>query len=438
MSQQHPSPTVVLEWAPGQVELLHQAQGRRTATTIAELRSALAGQKEVWVGVARSAVFLRTLRLPRAAADDLRSLIELRMGQLFPIPPSQLAYDFHQTEDQNAEGILTVVVAMRSQDLQQLNRELKEAGVANAHILPAALGAVEVAHQAGLKDALVVSNALGGRSLDVVQGGVVRLSRTIALEEDLTREGQRTLAAAGVSELAWVAAEGVSVPGARQTGTSSLAQLHRAIPVAFALTEDRLKLAQKRIAGRTRLAVLMTVSALLLAVLIWDDQSKKMAVSRRSEGAWTRELSKLRSIRDTKGKEASAAGAIQTTLKRAFETAQPLSDVAAVVGDSLPATAWLTGMSLERGKPLQIRGTASKEDDVAHFVEALGNSKRFRDVKLVFANGAKIEEKPVVQFSVTAVAVGNLPMPTAAKKSKGAKRTSKSASTSSTTTGGTQ
>lgn len=445
MSQLHTSalrqkalvaPAVVLEWAPGQVELLHHAQGRRgTATTVAELRGVLAGQKEVWVGVARSAVFLRTLRLPRASSDDLRSLIELRIGQLFPIPPSQLAYDFYQTEDQNVDGVLTLIVAMRSQDLQQLNRELKEAGVSAARIIPAALGAVEVAQQAGVKDALVVGNALGGQSLDVVQGGVVRLSRTVSSDEYLTREGQRTLAAAGASDLPWVTAEGLSVPGARQSPTSGLAQLHRAAPVAFELTEDRLKTAKKRIAGRTRLAVLMTVSALLLATLIWDDQSKKQAVARRGEGVWARELSKLRSIRDAKNKEATAAGAVQNTLKTAFEAAQPLSDIAAVVGDSLPPSAWLTGMSLERGKPLQIRGTASQDTDVARFVEALGSNKRFRDVKLVFANGAKIENKPVVQFSVTAVAVGNLPMPTAVKKSSKTKARTTSTKTGTAATG---
>jgi Tfp pilus assembly protein PilN len=112
--------------------------------------------------------------------------------------------------------------------------------------------------------------------------------------------------------------------------------------------------------------------------------------------------------------------------KRAFEPAQPLSDLAAVVDDSLPPGAWLTGLSIERGKPLQMRGAARTADDVARFMDTLGATSRFRDVKLVFANSARIDETPVVQFSVTAVGVGNLPMPAPVKQARRGARTPKS------------
>src|SRR5262249_35151904 len=100
----------------------------------------------------------------------------------------------------------------------------------------------------------------------------------------------------------------------------------------------------------------------------------------------------------------------------------PLSDLVAVTADSLPPGAWMTGLTIERGKPLQIRGAAKTANDVARCVDALGATRRFRDVKLVFANSARIEEKPAVQFNITAVGVGNLPMPEPQKRSKKAAR----------------
>lgn len=415
-------PTALIEWAPGHVEALNVQQNQRaTATTIEELRGVLGGQREVMVGVARSAVFLRTLRLPKAAPEDLRSLVGMRMAQLFPIASSQLAYDFYQSDDQTADGFLTTVVAMRSQDLQQLNQELKSAGLHATKILPVTLGAAEVALQEGKTSALVLGEIQGGYSLDVVQGGAVRLSRAVPADSDLVREAQRTLAASGVGELPWLTTGKLSLPNAQRAAGSVLTHLHKALPVAFELTEDRLKASKAKLATRTRLGLLMTVSALLLATLIWLDYDEKAAKVRRGEGTWARELSKLRSIRDAKAKTASAATTVESTLRSAYTPGQNLSDVAAVIGDSLPSNAWLTGLSLERGKPIQIRGTASHDNDVARFMDTLGSSKRFRDVKLLFANGSKIEETQVVQFSVTAVAVGNLPLPTAKKATKTAR-----------------
>ena len=103
--------------------------------------------------------------------------------------------------------------------------------------------------------------------------------------------------------------------------------------------------------------------------------------------------------------------AVQNTLRRAFQPAQPLSDISAVVDDSLPPGAWLTGLTVERGKPLDLRGTAKTAGDVTRLVNALSASPRFRDVRLVFANSALIGKVPVIQFNVSAVCVGNLPMP---------------------------
>ena len=149
----------------------------------------------------------------------------------------------------------------------------------------------------------------------------------------------------------------------------------------------------------------------MLIGLVWDDRDQNEAVLRRGEGVWARQLSQLRSIRRTEQGKASEATKVRTALDRAFEPAQSPVDLVNVVAGQLPDGLWLTGFSAERGKPVQVRGTARRAEEVAVLVDRLSVSPRFRDVRLLFANGSKIDETPVVQFSITATAVGNLPLP---------------------------
>ena len=416
------APTLHVEWSPGWVQAVDVATGQTAAgACLCELGPITEGHRHVLVGVGRGLVFLRTLRLPKALPDDLRRILSVQLAQLFPLPPDQLAFDFLQTADHTADGYLTVIGAMRAEDLKQLLGELQQANMTAARILPVSLGAPAVAAHAGAADALLMESSAAGLALDVVQGGIVRFSRVAPGGNEPLAEAERTLAAAGVGDLPLVSAGSVALPGARPASGTALGLLHEAPHFGFELAEDRVREAARRAATRTRLAALMMLSALLLVALVWADRGDARAVVRRGEGAWARQLGKLRSTRTMETAKAQKAVAIQTALDRAFAPAQPLSDMMWVVGDHLPAGAWLTGLSIERGKPLQIRGTARTADDVARFVGALGANPRFRDVRLVFANNAKIEETPVVQFNVTAVGVGNLPMPAPVKAAGGAR-----------------
>lgn len=147
---------------------------------------------------------------------------------------------------------------------------------------------------------------------------------------------------------------------------------------------------------------------------------------------WESQLKKLRTIRDAEQAKANRATTVKNSLERAFQTAQPLSDITMAASSALPSGAWLIGVNTERGKPLQLRGTATNGQQVATLVEALSASPRFRDVRLVFANAAKIAETPVVQFNVAATAVGNLPLPAPEKGNKRGARSSSPVKTAST------
>ena len=93
-----------------------------------------------------------------------------------------------------------MVAAIRSKDLLQLRAELQQAGLKAVAIRPVALGAAAVARNASLPDALVVESNSAGLTLDVIQGGVLRFSRTTPGGE-IVAEAQRTIAAAGVERL---------------------------------------------------------------------------------------------------------------------------------------------------------------------------------------------------------------------------------------------
>jgi Tfp pilus assembly protein PilN len=404
--------TLHIEWTPGWVQAVDIATGKSAAaTSAADLGPFLHGHKSALVGVGRNLVFIKTCRLPKAAPDDLRRLVEIQLGQLFPLPPDQLAFDCYQTTDQTAEGCLTLVAAMRSSDLKDLRADLQRVGVKTAHILPVALGAPVATAAAGAADALLVEENESGLALDVVQGGVLRLSRMAPPGADVECEAVRTLAAARAPDLPIVTAGAAEMTGASAVAGTALSLLHQAPRFGFVLTEDRAKEIKNRLAARMRLAVLMMLATLLLIVVVWADRSDALSMVKRGEGAWARQLGKLRSMRNAETVRAQKEVAVQGVLDRAYKTAQPLSDMMGVVGDSLPPGAWLTGLTIERGKVVTVRGSAKTSADVGTFVNALAATSRFRDVKLVFANSARIDETPVVQFNVAAVAIGNLPMP---------------------------
>ncbi|WP_395091301.1 PilN domain-containing protein [Armatimonas sp.] len=400
-------PTLHLEWAPGTVLAMDRADNRRArGADISELGRFIRGHKEALVGVSRSCVFLKTLRLPKATPEELRRLLNLRLGQLFPVPASDLAFDAIQTEDQNAEGWLTLVAAMRAQDLVQLRMELAQAGLKATRIFPVALAAPAIAAR---PDALVVDKLPTGINLDVVQGGIVRFSRMAPEDANLGMEAQRTLMAAGAGPLDAVRGR-------------TLEALHFAPEFSFALNEDRAKESKKRLGDKSRLSLLLLVSSFLLAGYIWVTRTEAQATVDKSKASWDGKLKKLTAIRDAEQAKAGRALLVRESLNRAFMPAQPLSDIIKAASNTLPEGVWLIGMNTERGKPLQLRGTAKTGQQVAQLVNSLSVSPRFRDVKLVFANGGKIEETPIVQFNVAATAVGNLPMPAPEKTGKKATR----------------
>lgn len=424
-----------IEWSPGWIRVVNVATREAAAApALADLSAIVSGNSEAIVGVGRNSVFLKALRLPKAVPEDLRRIIAAQVGQIFPLPSTELVYDFFQTADVTSEGCLTVVAAMRTDELHTLRNELHLAGLKIARVLPIALAAPAVAATVGAADALVIENGPRGLTLDVVQNGILRFSRVALADSDPAIEAQRTLAAIRAEDIPIVSVGDIGIPSARPSLGSALSLLHEAPSFSFELPEERGLGAKQRSAARTRSAVLLLVAALLVAVLVWTNRQQQFNDVRSAQASWTRQLTKLKSIRDGDTNATESVTSVEHKLDLAFQPAQPVSDIVSVVSDSLPPGAWLTQMNVERGQPLQLRGIAKSSADVATLVNSLGSSPRFRDVKLVFANSATVQKIPVIEFNVSAWCVGNVPLP--APDAKGPSRAATATRTASTATSG--
>jgi Tfp pilus assembly protein PilN len=423
-----------IEWTPGWVRAVNIATGDRAeAVTLKKLGAITSGHKEAIIGIGRKIVFLKAVRLPKALPDDLRRIIGVQLGQYFPLAADQLSFDFIQTPNQTQDGFLTIVGAFKAEDLRLLQSELKEVGITPRRILPIALAASVAAAKSGNVDALVIELDRGDIALDVVQGSFLRFSRLTPVGSDIDIESQRTLAAAGAGDIPIVRIGEDS--GSLTAGDSTLTLLHEAPPFNFELSESRVLHVKQRIAMRTRIAVMITLFAIAVSgtVILQQQQDQAKFDAARAQGQ--KSLSGLQSRETDESAVTEQLKSLQTDLSRAFKPGQQLSDISAFVSDSLPSGAWLTGLTVERAHQVEVRGTAMTSGEVASFVDTLGSSPRFANVKLIFANSALIGTAQVIQFNVTADCVGNLPMP-APEKDTGNVRTASSSSPDESTEGG--
>jgi hypothetical protein len=426
MAKKAAAPLIVIEWSPSQVSWVDGAQRLVTVSSLAEA-SSMVQARDVVIAISRRCAFIRAARVPNAGRADVHRILQVQIGQMFPIPANELAFDFHLTQDVNLEGRLAVIAAMRAADLVSLHSQARDAGFRVTRIVPAAFGSAILAQSLHCDSAAIVHRTAEGLSIDLVAGGELRYSRVAALPENalgIEAEVSRTFAAAVLSCSPTIAAGGLILPDADistdRWSVEMLADAHLDINIE---TEQRIAARERgHELQRVRLSVILLGMALILFTYQFLRYSDSQALANQGESKWNKQISSLRKLRDVELALQTTESKLQVTLNRAFHPGQSVSDVMTVVSNSAPPGIWLTGLSLERGKALTLRGTATKGSAVTDFQTALVNSSgddepRFRDVKLLFANNAEIEKSPVVQFSISGFPVGNLPLadPTATK-----------------------
>jgi Tfp pilus assembly protein PilN len=376
--------------------------------------------KSALVGIGRERTFIKTVRLPKVSGDDLRQLVFVQWKSLFPIEEADAAFCAHQTSDVTSDGVLTVVAAVRTSDLIAIREQLASRGIKQVHFIPMAVSAAAALSSLGITDGLVVDGNGSQTTFDLVAGGETVLSRSVLHAESAEIEAKRTLLADGQSTAQVFATSNVVFNGAQVLSADLLSSL--ADVTGHDLISRQEQAAE--LAGiskkNNRLSIYFLIAAVLLLAVVLTQRFDEEQVVIQGEAKWAKRVAKARSNRKIAELESKKETDFTNLLDPAFEPGQRLSDALGSITVAAPANIWLTGVNMDRGRPIQIRGTAMTNEAVTQFVNVLGASDRFRDVQLVNASLAKIEQTEVVNFTMNVTAVANVPLPKPQKAKKSA------------------
>lgn len=417
------SPAVVVEWSPTHVSWVGPNHQLITVDSFAEAAAQLPG-RDIVVAISRRTAFVRAYRVPNTSKSEVQRILSMQIGQLFPIPVNEVSFDVHLTHDVNSEGRLAIIAAMRSSDLIALHQSAKSAGLRVTRVSLVALGSPAIAVSNGQPSAAVVHRTAEGLAVELVVDGELRYSRVAAMPTTsigIDGEISRTFAAAVLSCSPTIAAGGLALPDADvSTDSWALEGVASSATDIDIRTPDQMADQTRRgEQSRLRLSLLVFGAGVILFAwqfLKWKDAQ---ALFDQGQAKWQKKRASQKRLRDDLIAKGASLGTLRSALDRAFHAPQSFSDVFMLASNDTPAGVWVTGVSLERGKALVIRGTATKSEAITNYQTALVHESRLRDVKLLFATNTQIDNNPVVQFSISAFPKGNVPLAEPTKKKAG-------------------
>lgn len=405
----------ILEWSSDQCTIWSPgASNSVSAPTVAEALPLAGNPSKVIVALSRRNSFVKTVRLPDIDKAEAATVLKFRISEEFPMPGTELAYDFEFLPDKNLDGRLAVLYAAKSQTIRDIRAELKALGVQIVQIVPVSLGSAQVA-KSREGSSVVLDKTHEGFTFDVVSHGHTVYSRLASGElgeAELEAEINRTLSSAKISDAAVIACPKVSYfPASETSAESTLMALGKSSSeITLVLPEELLKKEKDRVQSRKNLAFLMVGLAVVgWAYVTWDRTDGAATIESLTASATARNNGLKKNIKEVESRLEST-GLKGTILTNANEPKQALSDAVIHVASYVPKDLWLTSINLERGEPLQVRGTSKTSEALKVFMDGLNSSDRLRDVKLVFSNKAEIGETQVVQFSITGHLIGNFPL----------------------------
>lgn len=400
-----------IEWSPNSVRAISSDGSVHEAPSLTGLKGRVSGNAIILLG--RRSSFVRSVRLPNARSSEIAAIAKLQAAQIFPSVQGELAFGHVSTHDVTGEGRLTLLVASPVGTLERIYADAQPAGIRVMGALPVSLGAVPLARAMSVEHGAVADVGVDGLGIDLVHAGCLAYSRSAAEVGDIDAEFERAFLAAQISPGPKVLAAGLTGEGtlssAQTCATALVGAAHEFESAVLELPAEVQRREKAAISNRARLAILVAAAAITVCALIWNDRQESADKVKRAQAVFTKDLRGLTTRREAALRTASNAKAALNEVKRAFEPAQPMSDVLGTISNSVPGDVWLTGVNYERGKPLVLRGVARSNEAVGILLDSLTANERFRDVKLVFANQAMIESTNVVQFSMSAHVVGNLP-----------------------------
>ncbi len=405
------SPTSVTLYDPITTQLFHGA-------TLADVATNVPSGRELVVAISQRNTFIRTIPVPNVPKAELIKIISLKLVPLLPVGGQDYVSGFRIGVGIQGDPRVAIVGAVRADQLKAVDADVKRAGLTVRAVLPFAFASWLLAKERSLSECAVVVEAGDSLSIDIVRGGELRYTRSIPLpetDEEFQDEVDRTFRIAEMGPVPVLATGGVNVladmtdprPLVHQFSDASAIEKHLFSLEPLEKTLAREARIRRSVSGRA-------IAAAAVAVIL----GAYVALSTRTTLLKNAETLKFKLETEKKIKDDARTAIAKSdrihdsakVIDAAFNPAQKFTDVIEVLGGNSSPKSWFTGLTLERGKLVLIRGNAMDGKTVAEYVTELSQDKRFRGMRLVFANKATIGKKPVVQFAISGHVVGNLPL----------------------------
>ena len=415
MNQKHERPQLIIEWDKDWTRVIFTESGQTRESSSLSNIEGVQGKSAI-VLVSRRNILFRVLSLPDATRSDVLIALKMKLGDVFPIPVNELAFDYIPTADKDENGRLCHVFAVKTEDIHEVIKLTESLDITVHSIAPAQSGLIRLSQKDGVSSGVYVERFGDFVNLDIIKEGKLTYSRATSLEA-LDVEVER--AKSQVPD-AKIFSYNVGLDGTEQKLPSNLASRFLESDSLIDLEPEsyRLKKEDKARSKRHRQSYLIFAAGAVIGMVVYMDFSDKNDKFAKEAKRLKSKLSIAKLATERPESTLTKLQPQAAQLKLAFEPAQKMSDVMKLSSILLPKDAWLTSLSLERGKPLQIRGTAKNSEAVSAYLKELTKQKRLRDVRLLFANSGDIDGSPVVQFSVSAFPVGNLPIVETGKQKK--------------------
>jgi hypothetical protein len=377
----------------------------------------LAGRSAVFAISQRNA-FIRAISAPRASRDELTRVIALKLPPLLPLGPGEFVSGFRVAADPASTGQLAIVGAVKSEILRAVYADAEKARLMPVAVLPLAFGSWLAAKKLRHTDCAVAQVRGDTLTIDLIAGGELRYSRSApmpASTQEVADTISQTFSVAGLPPTPVVA---LGSPGLNATtsdpadGLTFLGDLRAIERTLFSLDlPDRVAAVatrNKRVAvGRAAVAAFIAVG---FGLYVYSIQQARDAKELAAQSRSLLQIREAQSEQALAEKAAASADDSVTVLDHAFNPAQKFGDVVTVLSNSVSADSWLTGLTLERGEPVVVRGQTKSGKAITKLITDLTDLPRFRDVKLLSAAKASAGSKPMVQFALSGRAVGNIPI----------------------------
>jgi Tfp pilus assembly protein PilN len=367
--------------------------------------------------LSRRLILQRSIALPDAQKSDVLVALKMKIADVFPIPANELAFDYIPTTEKNDHGRVCNVFAARISDINEVIALCTKQGIVIQQIVPAQALTIKVSEQNAVASGIFAERFGDLVNLDVYRYGDLVSSKIVTLDlldnevarmKALTGEGTKTYSYNVSLDGTEVKLPSPFINGFNQSGLTLDLE-----PEEYRTTRD-----DKIRKTKHRNCYLLFLAGLAIAALVGDDYLTRTNALDAQKARYEKKTKNLTAITTADEAKAAVKKPAADLLTKAFEPAQAPSDVVKVVSGLLPQDTWLTGVTFERGKPIQIRGTSKKSELVSAYLVELGKQPRFRDVRLAYLNSGDIEGVPTVQFSINAFPVGNLPIVDQGKKKK--------------------